>query len=148
MLQLFVRQFLYFFFPCMIRFYKYPAVYRCVLISPSPRSGWWAVLHSEMTSSQQQLMTALEFFGTIFTLHWLRAHRIIISQLCFMSLNTGHASALLREISKGFICGTGISQCLWERAPRHQMWLTQGNYRHRFLGGSFPKRYRWILGRV
>lgn len=52
-------------------------------------------------------------FGTFFTLRWLRAHRIIISQLCCVSQYTGHASVLLWEISKEFICETGISKCLW-----------------------------------
>lgn len=100
------------FFSSMIRFYKYPTVYRYVLISPSTSTGWWVVHHSQMTSSQQQLMTALEFLAP-FTLHWLCAYRIIISQLCFMSRNTGHASVLLREISKE----TMISKCLWGAGP-------------------------------
>lgn len=53
-------------------------------------------------------------FGTFFTLRWLRARRIIISQLCFMSLNTGHASMLLRETS---ICEAMISKCSWGKRP-------------------------------
>lgn len=56
-------------------------------------------------------------FGTFFPLRWLHAHRIIISQLCFMSLNTGHASVPFRETSKEFICEAVISKCSWGKGP-------------------------------
>lgn len=92
------------FFPCMIRFYKYPAVFRCVLICPSAVQGCAPLAADKQPASVND---STGIFGTFFTPHWLRAHRVIISRLCSVALSTVCASLLLPEISQEFlmICG-------------------------------------------
>lgn len=126
-LQVFVRQWLYF-FPYLIRFYKYPAVFRCVLICPSAVQGCAALAADKQPAAAND---STGIFGTFFTLHWLRAHRVIISRLCSVALSTACTSLLLPEISQEFLMIWG------EKNPSLHIWLMQGYYQYQFLVSLF-----------